>query len=101
VTASYAKTSADFPNRAKQISHIANLARHLLEPIFVYNALKTARKVLGDGMPMNDEAQQWESRTAQVLKEAVEAADRLRTRDGVTTPHKYVGSLQDAVKRCQ
>jgi hypothetical protein len=101
MNASYSKTSADFPNRSKQIQHIADLARHLLEPIFVYNALKTARKVLGDGMPMKEEAQQWESRTAQVLKEAVEAADRLRTRNGVTTPNNFVGFLQDAVKRCQ
>ncbi|KAH7071236.1 hypothetical protein BKA63DRAFT_69451 [Paraphoma chrysanthemicola] len=95
------KTSADFTSRASQQSHTSTLAYILLEPIFVYNALKNARKVLGDDMPMKEEAQQWESRTETVLNEAAKAADRLRTRDGDTIRTGFVENLKDALKQVQ
>ncbi|KAH7079461.1 hypothetical protein FB567DRAFT_122708 [Paraphoma chrysanthemicola] len=101
ITESYNKTAADFTNRASQQSHTHTIVFMLLEPIFVYNALKNARKVLGDDMPMKKDAQQWESRTETVLKEAAEAADRLRTRDGNTIPNGYVENLKNALKQIQ
>lgn len=101
ITESNNKTSADFTSRASQQTHTSTIVYMLLEPIFVYNALKNARKVLGDDMPMKEEAQQWESRTETVLKEAADAADRLRTRDGNTIPNGYVENLKDALKQIQ
>ncbi|KAF2022881.1 hypothetical protein EK21DRAFT_119302 [Setomelanomma holmii] len=100
ITTLSSKSPTDFPNFAGQLQHITALARDLLEPLFVCHALKTARKVLGDAMPMKDEAAQWQERTEKLLKEAIESADRLRTREGREASNGFVGYLRDAVGRC-
>jgi hypothetical protein len=94
-------TEADFRNAPKQVDHVATLVHDLLELVFVWNALKTSRKVLGTAMPMAEEAQQFESRIASVLTEGVQNADRLRTRGGKKMVNQMVDYTKDAVARCQ
>jgi hypothetical protein len=78
----------------------ADLARDLIELVHVWNALKTSRKVLGSDMPQAQEAQRFESRAEQILKEGVETADRLRTRNGKVFESEIIDYIADAVTRC-
>jgi hypothetical protein len=68
--------------------------------VVVWNALKTARKVLGADMPMAKEAQQYESKAAVVLTEGAANADRLRTKDGKKMVNRMVEAVGEAVARC-
>jgi hypothetical protein len=96
-----ALTSADFSNTPKQLDYVVALASELLEHVVVWNALKTARKVLGKDMPMAQEAQQWESKVAVVLTEGAENVDRLRTKDGKKIVVRMVEQVGEGVARCQ
>jgi hypothetical protein len=95
-----ALTSADFHNTPRQLDHVVALANDLLEHVVVWNALKTARKVLGADMPMAKEAQQYESKAAVVLTEGAANADRLRTKDGKKMVNRMVEAVGEAVARC-
>jgi hypothetical protein len=51
-------------------------------------------------MPQAQEAQRFESRAEQILKEGVETADRLRTRNGKVFESEIIDYIADAVTRC-
>jgi hypothetical protein len=80
---------------------IADLTKDLLGLIFVWNALKTSRKVLGSDMPKAQEAQQFENRAEQILKDGMETAEILKTRDGKKYPNALADYIKDAMARCQ
>ncbi|CAO2647147.1 Nn.00g080690.m01.CDS01 [Neocucurbitaria sp. VM-36] len=90
-----------FNNVTLQQSFITAHCYELLQLIFIWNALKTSRTVLGSAMPMASEAQEVEARVLQVLTEGVEAVDKLRTRNGKEINNAYVGYVRDALERCR
>lgn len=95
------KISTAFANKVRQQNFVSAHCHELLQLLFVWNALKTSRKVLGIEMPFADEALEIESKTQQVLFEGVNAADNLRTREGKEMVNQYVEYIKDAIERCQ
>lgn len=72
----------------------------VLPLLFVWNALKTSRKVLGGDMPEAEQAQELEERTHKLLTEGLANAESLRVRDGQEYKNGLVEYTQDAVRRC-
>ncbi|KAF1847736.1 uncharacterized protein K460DRAFT_280823, partial [Cucurbitaria berberidis CBS 394.84] len=95
------KTSSDFTNGARQQDFVTTQCYDLLQLIFIWNALKTSRKVLGNEMPMAQETLEVESSVQQVLKEGVEVVNKLRMRDGKTMVNGQVSYVTNALERCQ
>jgi uncharacterized protein YicC (UPF0701 family) len=53
-----------------------------LELVWIFNALMSSLKVLGNDMPNAEEARHFESRVSKTLDEACSALKRLRLRNG-------------------
>ena len=90
-----AVAEADFRSQGAQAAYVARFAGHIPELVFIRTALKTAKEVLKDDMPMVAEDQHYESKTSQVLNESLAAVERLRMRDG----KKLVGAMIDYVQK--
>jgi len=80
---------------------IGELCSDLRQVIYVWNALKTSRKVLGSDMPQAESAQQTESKAEQIINAGVESCERLKTRKGKAFETQLTDYLVDAVARCR
>lgn len=70
--------------------------------IYIWHALKTARKVLGADMPSAPEAEEYELKVEQVLNEGLKQLAALGDRDGLALrPNAFLEAVKDTVKRCQ
>jgi len=77
------------------------LAHDLMPVVLIWNALKTARGVLGADMPEAEQAQELEGRTHKALTEGLASLKNLSQRDGVEFKSEMVDYVQDAVERCR
>jgi hypothetical protein len=95
-------TAADFPNITTHLIFLSEYSIDLLEVVIVWNALKTCRKVLGAELPMREEAQQFEARSEEVLKQAIASLDSI-SKDKAGKPLKsaFVTYIKDALERCR
>lgn len=97
---SSSKTSAAFPDVKSHLNFVTEHCHNLFELVIVWNALKTSRKVLGGDMPMSNEAQQFETKVEQVLKQSVDKLDTLASRDGGLLKTQYLDMVKEAVEDC-
>jgi hypothetical protein len=81
--------------------HVTALAHDLMQLMFIWNALKTSRKVLGNDMPMAEEAQQYETAVERVLMDGLEGADKARWREGKELKNSFVGYVREGVEKCR
>ena len=95
-------TATDFPNITTHLIFLSEYSIDLLEVVIVWNALKTCRKVLGAELPMREEAQQFEARSEEVLKQAIASLDNI-SKDKAGKPMKstFVTYIKDALERCR
>ncbi|KAF1918675.1 hypothetical protein BDU57DRAFT_441994 [Ampelomyces quisqualis] len=77
-----APTEQDFKSKWAQAKYVQEFANQVPEIIFITTALRTAKQVLNDDMPMATEAQQYESRSSQVLGQCLAAINTLQSRGG-------------------
>jgi hypothetical protein len=97
-------TEADFPQAISQVRRVAEIGNDRLAVHWVSNALKTSLKVLGDNMPSVTEARQYESKTAQFLKDGSEASERLQSRAGqklVIGPKDYIDKVMQKSRQLE
>ncbi|EUC47014.1 hypothetical protein COCMIDRAFT_35449 [Bipolaris oryzae ATCC 44560] len=94
------KSSADFSDVKSHLEFVTKHCHDLFELVIVWNALKTSRKVLGGDMPMANDAQQFETKVDQVLKQSLDKLDTLASCNGTVLKTQYLDMVKEAVQEC-
>lgn len=84
-----------------QVSHLNFICSELRPLIYIWNALKESRKVLGVDMPLASEAQQWETRAKQTIDTGLKAAEALQTKGDYTLESGLLAVTREIVSNCE